>query len=75
MCIKEGQLAPSFVCHTRDDPMVFCLTNTSRSLPLYYADMSRLEAQHPKVYQHFLQGVFAVQLGSEIAYGKIQLDQ
>ena len=50
-------------------------TKHSHYLPVYYADMSMLEDEHPEVYQRFLQGGFSVQLCSGNPYGKIPVDQ
>ena len=47
----------------------------ARYLPVYYADITRLSVEHPDVYDHYIHGGFAVQLGSSNTFGKIPLDQ
>jgi hypothetical protein len=50
-------------------------SNYARYLPVYYADMSRLEDDHPEIYQEFMSGAFSVQLSSENPFGRIPVDQ
>jgi len=38
--------------------------NYSRYLSIYYAMMSRLEKDHPDIYNHFFSGRFSVQIGT-----------
>ena len=49
--------------------------NDRRYLPYYYSEMTNLPEQYPAVYQHLLQGGFAVQLGKANPFGKIPVDQ
>ena len=48
--------------------------NYAPYMTYYYAQMSRLEVDHPEVHAHFLQGGFAVQLGKTNPFGKIPVD-
>ena len=49
--------------------------NYARYLTFYYAQMSRLDIDHPEVYAHFMDGGFSVQLGPNNPFGKIPVDQ
>ena len=49
--------------------------NYARYLPVYYRDMSRLAIDHPQMYDYFLAGGFAVQLGTSNPFGRIPVDQ
>ena len=49
--------------------------NYARYLSYYYATMSQLPIEHPEVYNHFIQGGFSVQIGSQNPFGRIPVDQ
>jgi hypothetical protein len=49
--------------------------NYARYPSVYYADMSQLPDRYPDVYPSFLNGLFAVQIGSANPFGKIPVDQ
>lgn len=49
--------------------------NYARYLSFYYAQMSRLDIDHPGVFAHFMNGGFSVQLGPDNPFGKIPVDQ
>ena len=49
--------------------------NYARHLPIYYAAMTRLEEDHPDVFDHMLNGGFSVQLGGSNPFGRIPVDQ
>jgi len=49
--------------------------NYARYLPVYYAEMSNLPSTHPEVYESFMDGRFAVQIGEESPFGRIPVDQ
>ncbi|KAI8521965.1 hypothetical protein Bbelb_017190 [Branchiostoma belcheri] len=49
--------------------------NYARYLSYYYAQMSRLQTQHPDVYAEFMRGRFSVQLGPRNPFGRIPVDQ
>ncbi len=45
--------------------------NYARYLPVYYANMANIAAEYPEVYESFIEGRFAVQLGSKNPFGRI----
>ena len=49
--------------------------NYARFLPVYLADMQNLARDHPRVYEHFKNGGFAVQTEDNIPFGRIPVDQ
>ena len=49
--------------------------NYARYASFYYAQMSVLAETHPDVYNHFLNGGFAVQRGAINPFGKQPVDQ
>ena len=49
--------------------------NYARFLPVYYTDMTRLPIDHPRVYEHFVNGGFAVSIGKKNPFGRIPVDQ
>jgi len=49
--------------------------NYARYLPVYYAEMSNLPSTHPEVYESFMDGRFAVQIGEESPFGRIPVNQ
>ena len=63
--------------HSRDNPMVLCLRQAKLRLipPVYYAEMSRLQLDHPEVYEQSMQGGSTVQLGEKNPFGRIPVDQ
>ena len=57
--------------------MVLCLRQAKLRLipPVYYAEMSRLQLDHPEVYEQSMQGGSTVQLGEKNPFGRIPVDQ
>ena len=49
--------------------------NYARYLPVYYAQMTNLPAEHPDVHQNFMEGHFSVQLSDESPFARIPVDQ
>ena len=49
--------------------------NYARYLPVYYAQMSRLQETSPVLHDHFLNGGFSVQLRNEHPFASIAVDQ
>ena len=49
--------------------------NYARYLPAYYAQMTTLEADHPEVYQSFMEGQFSVPLAGDNPFGRLAVDQ
>ena len=49
--------------------------NYARYLPVYYAQMSRLQETSPVLHDHFLNGGFFVQLRNEHPFARIAVDQ
>ena len=49
--------------------------NYARYLPVYYAQMSRLQETCPALYDHFLNGGFSVQLRNANPFTRIAVDQ
>ncbi|KAL7394540.1 hypothetical protein ABVT39_027571, partial [Epinephelus coioides] len=49
--------------------------NYARFLPFYYASMTQLPVEHPEVYTQFMEGRFAVQIGTHNPFGHIPVDQ
>ena len=54
---------------------VYDKVNYARFLSNYYATMSHLPIDHPEVHQHFMQGSFSVQFGSQNTFGRIPVVQ
>ena len=50
-------------------------TNYARYLPYYYAQMTQLPTDHPRVHEEFMRGGFSVQLGSKNPFSRIPVDQ
>ena len=49
--------------------------NYARYLPVYYAQMSRLQETSPVLHDHFIDGGFSVQLRNEHPLARIAVDQ
>lgn len=49
--------------------------NYARYLSYYYSTMSRLQEDHSDIYDYFMTGGFAVQLGDRNPFGRIPVDQ
>ena len=49
--------------------------NSTKYLPVYYCQMTRLSETHPEVHQHMLEGGFSVQLGATNTFGRLPVDQ
>ena len=56
--------------------MVFAYdkVNYARYLPVYYAQMTNLQAEHPEVHNSFMEGQFSVQLLERSPFGRIPVD-
>ena len=74
---REGNWMLHLECIRQMIPWCFAYdkVNYARYLPFYYAHMSRLPIDHPDVHRHFMQGAFAVQLGSKNPFSRIPVDQ
>ena len=48
--------------------------NYARYLPVYYAQMSRLQETSPVLHNHFLNGGFSVQLRNEHPFARIAVN-
>ena len=49
--------------------------NYARYLSIYFAQMSRLELEHPDVFKEFVRGSFSVQLSDTNTFSRIPVDQ
>jgi hypothetical protein len=49
--------------------------NYARYLSVYYTQMTRLQIDHPQVYNDYQNGGFSVQIGSSNTFGRIPVDQ
>ena len=64
---REGDWPLHLSCIRSMIPWCFALdkTNYARYLPVYYAQMSRLQETSPVLHDHFINGGFSVQLRNE----------
>ena len=74
---REGDWQLHLACIRRVIPWCFAFdkVNYSRYLPVYYAQMTKLETSSPVLHQHFMQGYFTVQLKKGNLFGCIAVDQ
>lgn len=74
---REGNWQLHMACIREYIPWVFAYdkVNYARYLSAYYAEMSQLSNNHPKIYEQFMEGKFSVQIGSTNTFGRIPVDQ
>lgn len=51
------------------------MQNYAKYLPIYYRQMSRLQTDHPAVYEHCMNGGFTTQMSDTNPFGRIPIDQ
>ena len=49
--------------------------NYARYLPVYLADITKLQTDHPDVHRGLMTGYFSVQLSEESTFGRLPVDQ
>lgn len=74
---REGNWYLHLSCIRDVLPWCFAMdkTNYARYLPVYYAQMSRLQETSPDLHDHFRNGGFSVQLSNTNPFAKIAVDQ
>ena len=74
---REGEWPLHLSCIRRMIPWCFDLAkiNYARYLPVYYAQMSRLQETSPVLHDHFINGGLSVQLRNEHPFAIIAVDQ
>ena len=74
---RGGDLPLHLSCIRRMIPWCFALDkiNYARYIPVYYAQMPRLQETSPVLHDHFLNGGFSVQLRNEHPFAIIAVDQ